>query len=140
MRGGFELKKSLSIVILNHGKFGEELILSAKLVIGEIENICALSLLSGMSIEEFYAMSEEVISSQEGETVILTDFYGGTPCNVAMMLQRKFDVKILCGLNLPMLIELAGSIDDFEDTDELLKSVVESARKAISRPAIISEV
>ena len=57
-----------------------------------------------------------------------------------MMLQRKFDVKILCGLNLPMLIELAGSIDDFEDTDELLKSVVESARKAISRPAIISEV
>lgn len=130
--------KPLSIVILNHGRFGEELISSARLIIGEIDDICAVSLLSGMSIEDFYAGAEEVISKNSGETVVLTDLYGGTPCNVAMMLQRKLDIKILCGVNLPMLIELVNSRDDIADTDELLKSVVESARKAVLRPEKIA--
>lgn len=125
------MRKPLSIVILNHGKFGEELISSAKLIIGEIEDICSVSLLSGMSIEDFYALVKEVISSNLGETVILTDLFGGTPCNVAMMMQREFDVNVLCGVNLPMLIELVSLRDNYADTDELLKSVVETAQKTI---------
>ena len=44
----------ITYVILNHGRFGEELIKSAELIAGKTEHIHAVSLLSGMSIEEYY--------------------------------------------------------------------------------------
>ncbi|HJD46825.1 MAG TPA: hypothetical protein H9909_08260 [Candidatus Mediterraneibacter norfolkensis] len=130
------MEKQVSIVILNHGRLGQELIASAEMIIGEISNIQAVSLLPGMSIEEFYKAADRVILPLKGEIVILTDLFGGTPCNVAMMLQQKYNVRILCGMNLPMLIDLVNTIDmgGYENMDELIGQVLETAQTGIYEP------
>ncbi len=41
--------------------------------------------------------------------VILTDLFGGTPSNLAISLMRAGEVEVIAGINLPMLIRLAGA-------------------------------
>lgn len=132
------MEKQVSIVILNHGRLGQELIASAEMIIGKISDIQAVSLLQGMSIEEFYKAADQVVSPLEGEVIIMTDLFGGTPCNVAMMLQQKYHIRVLCGMNLPMLIDLVNSrdMDLCGDMDELIGQVLETARTGIYEPSV----
>lgn len=124
----------MQIVIMNHGRFGEEMIASAEMLFGEIENARAISLMPGMSIEDFLEKSEAVISSAEEDTLVLTDLYGGTPCNVAMMLRQKYGIRIICGVNLPMLIEVVNSSAVMTNLDDLVERVIETAASGILQP------
>ena len=40
--------------------------------------------------------------------IILTDLFGGTPSNLAISLLDAGRVEVIAGINLPMLIRLAG--------------------------------
>jgi PTS system mannose-specific IIA component len=41
--------------------------------------------------------------------VILTDLFGGTPSNLAISLLERGRTEVIAGINLPMLIRLAGA-------------------------------
>jgi PTS system mannose-specific IIA component len=45
---------------------------------------------------------------QDGGVLVLTDMFGGTPCNLAMTFLAPGEVEVVTGVNLPMLIKLAG--------------------------------
>ena len=40
---------------------------------------------------------------------MLTDLFGGTPSNLAISLMEAGKVEVIAGINLPMLIRLAGA-------------------------------
>ena len=40
--------------------------------------------------------------------VLLTDMFGGTPSNLAISVLDRANVEVIAGINLPMLIKLAG--------------------------------
>ena len=40
--------------------------------------------------------------------VLLTDMFGGTPSNLAISVLDQGSVEVIAGINLPMLIKLAG--------------------------------
>ena len=40
--------------------------------------------------------------------LLLTDMFGGTPSNLGMTFLEKDRVEVITGVNLPMLIKLAG--------------------------------
>ena len=40
--------------------------------------------------------------------IILTDMFGGTPSNLAISVMQPKKVDVVAGVNLPMLIKLAG--------------------------------
>lgn len=129
------MKNQISIYVLNHGKFGEELIRSAELIVGKNDQFHAISLLAGMSIESFYEEVKKCMNKSNGKKIVLTDLYGGTPCNVAMMLQREFAFPVLCGVNLPMMIELALGMNHPEaDIEALCNMVIQTGQKSIYMP------
>jgi len=50
---------------------------------------------------------EHIMQLQQGDGVlILTDLYGGTPSNIAQQLSNNDNIKMLAGINLPMLIRI----------------------------------
>src|SRR6185437_174517 len=51
-----------------------------------------------------------------GGVVILTDMFGGTPSNLAISVMDGGRVEVICGVNLPMLINLA-TMRESDDTD-----------------------
>jgi mannose/fructose-specific phosphotransferase system component IIA len=48
------------------------------------------------------------VDSGDG-AIILTDLFGGTPSNLAISLMQAGRVEVIAGINLPMLIRLAGA-------------------------------
>ena len=96
----------IEILVLTHGKFGEELVNSAKMIIGEMENVRAISLLPEMSANEYTNNVRDYLNSIEGDILCLVDLFGGTPANTILGLSREFDVNIVTGVNLPMLIDV----------------------------------
>lgn len=123
------------IFIMNHGRFGEELIRSAELIIGAIDRIQAISLVKGMSLDELVREAGEKFAAVSGQIIVLTDMFGGTPNNVAMMLQEKFKLEVLCGVNLPMLISIAMA-RGVQPPDELASCGLQAAKESLQRPQI----
>lgn len=53
---------------------------------------------------------DAIASVDSGKGVIvLTDLFGGTPSNLAISLLKAGSVEVIAGINLPMLIRLAGA-------------------------------
>lgn len=133
------MEEGISLFIFNHGRFGEELIKSAELITGKIEDIQAFSLLPGMSIEDFYESVKEPLLNTEKQKLILCDLFGGTPCNVAMMMSLQTDVEIVCGVNLPMLIDVVLSRGSGKALKDIVNGALETGQKSVSIPEKIKK-
>ncbi len=63
--------------------------------------------------------------------IILTDMFGGTPSNLAISVMNTGRIEVIAGVNLPMLIKLAGIRGD-NDMDRALVEASEAGRKYIN--------
>ena len=64
----------------------------------------ALDVLPGMKPEEVEAQARALLTRLGSpDTLIFTDVFGATPCNVAQRLADGQHVKVLAGVNVPML-------------------------------------
>ena len=122
----------MNIVLATHGHLGEELVRSAGMIFGEMDVTC-VSLLPGMSFEDFKNKADEVLSSLEGDTIVLVDLFGGTPSNVFSALTRQYGHDVITGVNLPMLIDIytkvsaGGDLDKGQLIAETIATLKESA-------------
>ena len=57
--------------------------------------------------------------------IMLTDLFGGTPSNLAISLLKSGTTEVIAGINLPMLIRLAGARKEMD-----LRSAAMAAREA----------
>ena len=96
-------------LILTHGGLARELLSAAQVISGPLASFEAISLDWNDGVDEAKAQVGAAIQRlDQGEGVlILTDMYGGTPCNVAMSFFKRGEVEILAGVNLPMVLRLA---------------------------------
>jgi len=60
--------------------------------------------------------------------VIVTDMYGGTPCNLALTLLERGKVEVLAGANLPSLIKLVD-VRAKHPLDQAVKEAIDAGRK-----------
>jgi len=97
----------IGIVVVTHGRLAEELVNAARTIVGEIPAIVAVSM--GWS-DDVAAAKEQVeraiAQAGAGETLLLTDMFGGTPTNLSLPFLSS-RVEIVTGVNLPMLIKLS---------------------------------
>lgn len=68
------------------------------------------------------------IEAQEG-LLVLTDLYGSTPCNIAKSLQAIPRVRVISGLNLPMLFRVMNYCH--EDIDCLAEKAITGGQDGI---------
>ena len=113
----------IKILICTHGRFGEELIKSTEMIGGKLKNVVAVSLLENMSMDDYYEAVKKELN--ENDTYLcLTDLFGGTPCNTLLDLSQNYPIEILCGINLPVLLEASSSYE-YENLAELKKHLME---------------
>jgi mannose PTS system EIIA component len=67
-------------------------------------SLAALDVPADMPIEQVEAQAAALLSTLgTPEALILTDVFGATPCNVAQRLADGVRVKVVTGVNVPML-------------------------------------
>ena len=101
----------VGLVVATHGQLAAELLRTAETIVGPVPGAAAVTIDSSTSVEEARARLASAIHQvgAEGEGVlVLTDMFGGTPANLALtFLDEK--IEVVTGVNLPMLIKLAGA-------------------------------
>ncbi|MEM3926391.1 MAG: PTS sugar transporter subunit IIA [Desulfurococcaceae archaeon] len=100
-----------NIVLITHGKYGEGLVDALALLLGDeaIKGIHVITLGPLDSPESLYEKIKDVVNGVDHEkgVLILVDLFGGTPSRVAaQLLSEGFNVEVISGVNLPMLVEI----------------------------------
>ena len=68
-------------------------------------DVVALDVQPNMPPDETLAQARIMLAqSRSPNTLVLTDVFGATPCNVAQKLVDGFRTKLITGVNLPMLL------------------------------------
>jgi mannose/fructose-specific phosphotransferase system component IIA len=94
------------IILLTHGRWGDEIIKSTEMITGPMENIYAFSLSPEMDIKTYTDSIKEVLKHSEADAILITDLYCSTTTNVALSLSKDFDINIITGLNMYLLIQI----------------------------------
>ncbi len=99
----------VQVLILSHGALAHALVDTAERIVGQLDDVQALSLDWDEPRESLLGRLHDVIVSiDEGEGVlILTDLFGDTPSNLALGLIEPGHVEVVTGVNLPMVLRLA---------------------------------
>ncbi len=66
---------------------------------------------------------------QDDGLLVLTDIYGSTPSNIACSLQENSGVRVVAGLNLPMLIRVFNYAD--LDLDSLAEKALSGGHDGV---------
>ncbi|MNT81023.1 PTS system mannose-specific EIIAB component [compost metagenome] len=75
---------------------------------------------------------DAVARANDGKgVIILTDMFGGTPSNLAISVMNNGNVEVIAGVNLPMLIKLAG-VRSEDNMDKALQDASDAGRKYIN--------
>ena len=78
-------------------------------------------------LDRAHHLTREVDSG--GGVLVLTDLFGSTPSNIASALQRDHHVRVIAGINLPMLLRVMNYPD--LQLDELLAVAAAGARNGV---------
>jgi PTS system mannose-specific IIA component len=102
----------VGVIIAAHLRLADELLSAARIITGSrLDNFRTISIniddKPDQAREKLLAVVRE-LNTPDG-TVILVDMFGGTPSNLSLSLLSRGTIEIITGVNLPMIIEAAGS-------------------------------
>jgi len=112
---------------VTHGRLAEEFVHAMEHVVGEQPDVATICIGPNDDMEarrREIANAIKRVDSGNG-VAILTDLFGGTPSNLAISLLKRGKIEVIAGINLPMLIRLAGARKDMD-----LTAAVAAAREA----------
>ena len=95
-------------LIVTHGRLATELLNAAEAIVGDVQNIAAVSIGWHDDVEMASSMIEKALTRVDSGSGVLvrTDMFGGTPTNIASAFLDNGVVEVVTGVNLPMLIKL----------------------------------
>ena len=123
----------IGVIIATHGEFGNALLDTLRMILGDTEGIESLSLLSEDSMETFMAKMDKALNQVDPNAagaLVLVDMLGGTPFNVSVQLAQKRKIEVVTGVNLPMLIKISSHRDE-SDLKFLASEVQKTTRESI---------
>ena len=101
----------IGIVIVAHGGLAQEYLAVLEHVVGKQVGITAVSIKiddDRKSKQDEICLAADSVDRGSG-VVVVTDIFGGSPSNLAMLACRPDDRRIVYGANLPLLLKLAKS-------------------------------
>jgi len=120
----------IGIVIVTHGRLAAEMLSAVQHIVGSQSHVKTVCIEANDDVEERRRDIAAAIAAVDlGKGVVLvTDMFGGTPCNLALTYLKKGAVEVLAGANLPSLIKLI-SVRTTRSLDEAVQEAIESGRK-----------
>ncbi len=125
------------VLIVTHNNIGAEILKAAEIIVGKtLPFVRTVSVPGDLLPQDLGQYADQIKSDinnldQSDGILILTDLLGATPSNLAHYFASEHHVKIVAGLNLPMLIRIINYCD--QPLDLLAKIGIVGANKGISK-------
>ena len=112
----------IGLILVTHGDLAQEFVAAMEHVVGKQDRIVPVCIGPNDDMEARRSeIADAIMEVNDGAGVIvLTDLFGGTPSNLAISLLRTGEVEVIAGINLPMLIRLAGARMEMSVTDAVV--------------------
>ena len=100
----------IGMILVTHGRLAEEFVHAMEHVVGPQQSIETICIGPNDDMERRRREIARAIKDVDtgSGVIVLTDLFGGTPSNLAISLLKKGKTEVIAGINLPMLIRLAG--------------------------------
>ena len=100
----------IGMILVTHGRLAEEFVHAMEHVVGPQQSIETICIGPNDDMERRRREIARAIKDVDtgSGVIVLTDRFGGTPSNLAFSLLDAGKVEVIAGINLPMLIRLAG--------------------------------
>lgn len=123
----------IGMIIVTHGQLAREFLTAMEHVVGPQKNIATICIGPHDDMEKQRTNIEDAIAEVDmgNGVIILTDLFGGTPCNLAISLLKSGEVEVIAGVNLPMLIRLESARKKM-NVSEAISVAKEAGRKYIN--------
>lgn len=123
----------IGLVLVTHGNLAREFFVAMEHVVGTQDLVEAICIGPDDDMEERRAEIAEAVEKVENGkgVIILTDLFGGTPCNLSISLLRPEKIEVIAGMNLPMLIRLASARQSMSVADAVA-ATCDAGKKYIS--------
>jgi PTS system mannose-specific IIA component len=123
----------IGVVVVTHGQLATELLNAAEMIVGELPRFTAVSIGWHDDVDAAREAIAHAITRVQGPhgVMLLTDMFGGTPSNLALTFLSAGKVEVLTGVNLPMLIKLAGLRGSSADLLSVAREMRDHGRHAI---------
>jgi PTS system mannose-specific IIA component len=120
----------IGIVIVTHGRLAAEYLSAVQHIVGPQSHVETICIGPDDEMEKRRNEITAAITKVDlGQGVVLvTDMFGGTPCNIALTHLDPGKVEVLAGANLPSLIKLI-SVRTKLPLEAAVKEAIESGRK-----------
>ena len=97
--------------------------------------VVALDVQPNVPPEETLAQARALMAQMaKPQTLVVTDMFGATPCNVAQRLIDGVRSKLVCGVNLPMLLRTVSY--RHESLDALISRAIIGATQGVMQVAV----
>ncbi len=104
----------VGMVVIGHGRLGEEMVHTLHEVLGPVEGVVAVTTRATDTPEEIQrSLRGAVARVDQGQgVIILTDMLGDTATNQSVVVAREFGCEVVAGVNMPILIKLTTARDN----------------------------
>ena len=130
------------IIITGHGKFGYGLKSSLNIIVGENDFIKVVDFTEEKSPETLKEEIKSNLKETNDKVYIFTDLLGGTPFKVSSELAlENSNIEVLCGTNLPMLVEASMMISlglDI-DSDSIKDAGINNIRPQVKKVEVLED-
>ncbi len=101
----------IGLILVTHGRLAEEFVSAMEHVVGKQDAIATICIGPNDDMEDRrQEIADAIVKVDTGAgAIMLTDLFGGTPSNLAISLLEQGRTEVIAGINLPMLIRLAGA-------------------------------
>ena len=121
----------VGVVVATHGKLAEEMIRTAESVVGRLEHVAPVSIVA-TAPDVRGELRAAIQGVDEGDGVLLlTDLLGGSPTNLCVSFLTERKVEVVTGVNLPMLLKLAGLRASGKPIGQIAQDLVEAGQRSI---------
>ena len=127
---------AVGLLLVTHGRIGEELLASAARILGHRPLPCAsFSVMQNCDPDRVVQEAGKQLSRvDEGDGVlVLVDIFGATPCNVVRRLPDAHPCAIITGVSLPMVLKVLNYPD--LDLAALAGKACAGGREGVTRVA-----
>ena len=123
---------AIGLVLVTHGQLAAALRAALEHVVGPLEGVATVCIDADDDMEtrrRDILAGVRAVDAGHG-VIVLTDMFGGTPSNLAISIMDKASVEVIAGVNLPMLVKLAG-LRDSASLNDAAAAAEQAGRKYI---------